>query len=264
MNKIVFIIYCFLSQFLLAQEKSIQPKFIAQKMMIADEFINYDSFGYLYYTKGNVFFKEKENELYQYKNLSLGKINHVDLQNPLKIVLFYEGFNTVVTLDNQLNETSVFNFSNNLNSPIVISAVGLASQNRLWVFNSLTMQLGLFDFSKQIFQPLAQPFQSLIRYYNTDYNRFYWINENQVIFSCDVFGKIETLGKIPNFDDVQFISFEALIYKNDNQLFYFTFKDSKSSLLKLNEKIIEKFRIKDHFLFIFTNNEITKYQINLP
>jgi hypothetical protein len=43
-------------------------------------------------------------ETFVYQNFSLGKITKVDLQNPLKIVLFYENFNTVVTLDNQLNE----------------------------------------------------------------------------------------------------------------------------------------------------------------
>jgi hypothetical protein len=31
-------------------------------------------------------------------------------QNPLNIVLFYENFNVVILLDNQLNETQKINF----------------------------------------------------------------------------------------------------------------------------------------------------------
>lgn len=247
-----------------SQEKKITPILLSSQQLIADEFIAMDSFGYYYYIKGNVFYKQKENELFQYKNLSLGKIKRVDLQNPLKIVLFYEAFNSVITLDNQLNETLSFNFSKNQNNPIVASAVGLASQNRLWVFNSLQMQLGLYDFNKQVFQPLSQPFQNLIEFYQTDYNQFYWIDSNGIVSFCDVFGKISTLGKIPEFDSAQIISNDVIVYQSGNQLYYHYFKDNKSSQINLDEKIVEKFRIKDQFLIIFTNSEISTYQISLP
>ncbi|WP_396148902.1 hypothetical protein [Flavobacterium sp.] len=247
-----------------SQEKKITPILLSTQQLVADEFITMDSFGYLYYVKGNVFYKQKENELFQYKNLSLGKIKRVDLQNPLKIVLFYEGFNSVVTLDNQLNETASINFSKIQNNPIVTSAVGLASQNRLWIFNSLQMQLGLYDFNKQVFQPLSQPFQKPIEFYQTDYNQFYWIDSNGLVSYCDVFGKISTLGKIPEFDSAQIISNQLIVYQSGNQLYYHYFKDNNSSLINLGEKIVEKFRVKDQFLFIFTNNEISTYQISLP
>lgn len=247
-----------------SQEKKITPILLSSQQLIADEFITMDSFGYYYFIKGNVFYKQKENELFQYKNLSLGKITHVDLQNPLKIVLFYEGFNSVITLDNQLNETATINFSKIQNNPIVTSAAGLASQNRLWIFNSLQMQLGLYDFNKQVFQPLSQPFQQPIEFYQTDYNQFYWIDSNGLVSYCDVFGKVSSLGKIPQFDLAQIISDELMVYQSGNQLYYHYFKDNKSSLINLGEKIIEKFQIKDQFLLIFTNNEIRKYQINLP
>lgn len=264
MKKIVVSFWMLLFVIGFSQEKKIASTLLSNLPLVADEFINMDSFGYYYYIKGNVFYKQKDIELFQYKNLSLGKIKRVDLQNPLKIVLFYEGFNSVITLDNQLNETSSFNFSKIQNNPIVASAVGLASQNRLWIFNSLQMQLGLYDFNKQVFQPLSQPFQNPIEFYQTDYNQFYWIDSGGHVSFCDVFGKISTLGNIPQFDSAQIISNEVIVYQSGNQLFYHYFKDNKSSLINLDEKIVEKFRIKDQFLIIFTNNEISTYQISLP
>lgn len=247
-----------------SQENKVTTTFLSSTTLQNDEFISIDSFGYLYYLKGNVFYKQKDNELFQYKNLSLGKIKRVDLQNPLKIVLFYEGLNSVITLDNQLNETASINFSKNLNNSIVASAVGLASQNRLWVFNSLPMQLGLYDFNKQAFLPLSQPFQNPIQYYQTDYNQFYWIDSYGIVSFCDVFGKISTLGKIPEFDSAHIVSNEVMIYQSGNQLYHHNFKENKTSQINLDEKIVEKFRIKDQFLIIFTNNEIRTYQIKLP
>jgi hypothetical protein len=65
--------------------------------------LGYDSFGFIIPLK-QYFSKIGTRETFVYQNFSLGKITKVDLQNPLKIVLFYENFNTVVTLDNQLNE----------------------------------------------------------------------------------------------------------------------------------------------------------------
>lgn len=247
----------------LAQEKIITPQLVSTLTLETDEFIGMDSFGYSYYINSNVLYKQKDKERFQYKNFSLGKIKRVDLQNPLKIVLFYENFNSVITLDNLLNETLSINFSKIQNNPIVASAVGLASQNRLWIFNSLQMQLGLYDFNKQNFQPLSQPFQNPIQFYQTDYNQFYWIDSNEIVSFCDVFGKISTLGKIPEFDSAQIISNEVMVYQSGNQLFYHNFKDNKSSIINLDEKSVEKFRIKDQFLIIFTKKEIRKYKINL-
>ncbi|MBC8883982.1 hypothetical protein H9X57_13485 [Flavobacterium piscinae] len=126
------------------------------------------------------------------------------------------------------------------------------------------MQLGLYDFNKQVFQPLSQPFQQPIVFYQTDYNQFYWIDSNGLVSYSDVFGKVSSLGKIPPFDLAQIITNELMVYQSGNQLYYHYFKDNKSSLINLGEKIIEKFQIKDQFLLIFTNNEIRKYQINLP
>jgi hypothetical protein len=42
----------------------------------------------------------------------------------LKVIVFYERFNTAVTLDNQLNETLKIDFSQ-IKTPIVVSKIGI-------------------------------------------------------------------------------------------------------------------------------------------
>lgn len=259
--RICFFLLFFIS--VVGQEKKIIPKFVSSTTIEANEFIDSDVFGYHYYIKNNIFYKQKGSELFQYKNLSLGKITKVDSQNPLKIILFYEGFNTVVTLDNQLSESQIVSFSKN-STTIVATAVGLASQNRLWVFNSLTMQLGLYDLLKLTHQPLAQPFQKIIQYYQADFNHFYWIEDTQLVYSCDVYGKVFSLGKVPAFTSIQFLSEKEVIYQWENNLYYYNLKEDKSTLIELDKKTFQSFRFKDQFLIIFTDNEISTYQIRLP
>jgi hypothetical protein len=48
----------------------------------------------------------------------------------------------VILLDNQLNETQKNKFLENT-SALAVSATGIASQNQLWVYNSLNQQIGL-------------------------------------------------------------------------------------------------------------------------
>jgi hypothetical protein len=54
--------------------------------------------------------REKTTKILNTKIPLWEKITKVDLQNPLKIVLFYESFNSALLLDNQLNEIQKINF----------------------------------------------------------------------------------------------------------------------------------------------------------
>ena len=110
-------LFVIVSTTLFSQEKSIATSLIATEFLEADIFVGKDKFGFNYYIKNNVFFKKDNQELFQYKNVALGKIMKVDLLNPLKIILFYENFNTIIIVDNQLNEIQKINFSENHKGP---------------------------------------------------------------------------------------------------------------------------------------------------
>ena len=182
-----------------SQNPKLKATLISHFTNDTDDFLGFDSFGYYYQITNNVFSKIKGKELFEYKNVSLGKITKVDLQNPLKIVLFYEDFNTVVLLDNQLNKITEINFSLN-NTPIVVSAIGMSTQNQLWIFNTLNQQIGLFDYLKNEYKTVSTPFIETIKYYQTDFNTFYWIDKKNNWFSCDIFGKVSSLGKVADFE----------------------------------------------------------------
>ena len=116
-------------------------------------YIGFDGLGNNYYIKENVFSKQNESQVWEYKNVALGKITSVDYVNPLKIVVFYEDFNTIITLDNQLNEIQKLNIFD-IDNTIFASKVGLASQDQFWIYNSLTQQIMLFDYLKKLRNPL--------------------------------------------------------------------------------------------------------------
>ena len=229
----------------------------------ADQFIGYDSFGYYYYIKNNVLIKKTSSKIWQYKNLALGKISKVDIQNPLNIVLFYDFFNTIILLDNQLNETQKIDLSENA-TPILATSIGIAFGNRLWIYNSLSQQIGLFNFLKSDYRAITTPFKDTIKQYTSDYNSFQWIDEKQNWFYCNIYGNITPLGKVPDYDKIQIVSHSDLLYTKDNSLYYFTLIGNKSTLIDLDKKTFKKFYYKDQILTIFTDEGITNYKINKP
>ena len=151
-----------------------------QSMEVAPKtvtFLAYDAFEYVYTIENNVFKKSKGSENWEYKNVTLGKITKVDLQNPLKIVLFYEDFNTVILLDNQLNESQKINFSEHP-TPINATAVGIAGQNQLWVYNNLNQQIGLYDYLKNEYKTISTPLAGKVKNNTTHFYSFMWKDEH--------------------------------------------------------------------------------------
>ncbi|MDR7208225.1 hypothetical protein [Flavobacterium piscis] len=249
-----------------SQNLKIKPIFISNFIFDADEFLGYDSFGFSYQIKNNVFSKIKANETFEYKNVSLGKITKVDILNPLKIVLFYEDFNTGILLDNQLNKITEINFSLNA-TPIVVNAIGMSTQNQLWIYNALNQQIGLFDYLKNEYKTVSTPLTENIKYYQTDFNTFYWIDKNNSWFSCDIFGKIIDLGKVPEFDTIEILSNHQYLFSKANLLYLKDITNTNTSSvseIEISQKTFDKFCCKDQILSIFIPGEITNYKIVIP
>ncbi|MDX1783719.1 MAG: hypothetical protein R3361_06135, partial [Aequorivita vladivostokensis] len=70
----------------------------------ADRFIGFDNYKNSYFIKDSVIHKQGPDGNFLFNDLQLGRITSVDIINPLKVVVFFQDTNTVVMLDNKLNE----------------------------------------------------------------------------------------------------------------------------------------------------------------
>ena len=263
MKKLVLLLFIASFSIVSGQDQKLTSLKIDSIHFDGDAFLGYDSFGFYYTIKNNVFSKIGTQETLEYKNISLGKITKVDLQNPLKIVLFYENFNTVVLLDNQLNEIQKINFSENL-IPIVASAIGIASQNQLWIYNSMNQQLGFFDYLNKEYKTVSVPFTENIKHYSSDFNFFYWVDYKNNWYTCEIFGKIISKGIIPDFEWIEIINENQFIYSKDSVLRLYDLEKGEKTEIEISEKTFKKFYYKDQILSIFTSTGITNYKIKIP
>lgn len=254
----LFVVFCGFSQ-----SKPISAELLATKKITADAFFGTDAFGNYYTLKNGAFHKETPTTAYNYKNIALGKIESVDLQNPLQIVLFYKQMNAVVLLDNQLNETIKINFSET-NPELFPVFVRLASQNRLWLYDQNAQKLGLYDYVKNHFQPITVNLEFPITQCQSDYNYFYWTNHQKQFLAANIYGKINILGTLPEFDQFEMLTSNEILLKKDTILSLYNLTTKTSQIIPIPEKSIQSFCYKEQILAIFTDNEIRTYKIILP
>ncbi len=263
MKKLITLIVLFAGLSIQGQSRKLNATVIDSIAVEADDYIGFDGFKNYFYVKNNVLFKKNEQKTFQYQNLSLGKISKVDLLNPLKVLVFYENFNTVVLLDSQLSEIEKFNFSD-YDTPIMASAVGVSGQNKLWIYNSLDQHIGLFDTTTNQYSDLGVPIKESFTYYQTDFNYFQWIDKQNQWQLCTIFGRMFSNGAIEANDQMQLLDKNKIIYLKEGKLFL---NDRSTSQLYEIEKIQKsfiKFYYKDQILSIFTTKGIMNYKINIP
>ncbi len=260
MKKLVFLLFMIKCAIVSAQEIGIPVKFLSNTKAITQHFVGTDAFGWEYTIAENEFRKAKDGKVLKYKNVALGEIYKADLQSPLQLVLFYRKFNTVVLLDNQLNQTAVINFSEMPNG-LIAEAAGLASQNRLWLYDVTTQQIGLYDPARNSFRTLTPPFNDGIKYYQSDYNYFYWIDNAGKCFELNLFGKVSALGTVPDFNQAQLLSPSLLLYSNSNTLYLYDMASGINKRVEITEKSFVGFYYASQILSIFTESEIIQYNI---
>ncbi len=263
MRKLIYLLSVFYCCFSFSQNLKLMPTKIDSIAIDADSFIGFDGFNNCFYTKNNVLFKKVGDSNLQYQNPSLGKIAKVDILNPLKIIVFYEEFNAVMVLDNQLNEIQKVDFSK-LETPVVASAIGISGQNKLWVFNSLNQQIGLYDLNSNMYQNLGMPIKDGVSYYQTDFNYFQWIDKQNNWNTCTIYGRIFSCGKVETTSKMQLLNENKVLLSKDNLLFIRDKNANKLYEIEIVEKSFNNFYYKDQILSIFTNKGITNYKITIP
>ena len=218
---------------------------------------------HIYYSKNNVFYKKStENEL-TFTAISLGNLTHVDLYNPLQIVLFYKDFNTIILLDRQLNETHRIE-GNKMETILNFDTVGLASQNQIWFYDFISQKIGLYQLTSNTHKFISTPLTRKIVHYSTDYNYFYWIDEENTLFRISIFGSIQSFGKVLSYDAIQILTEESYLFTRENHLYFYKGKENKQYEISISQNSFDKFYYKNGILSIFTADKVINYKILLP
>ena len=256
--------FFFISLNISFSQKTISTQLIDSISLNADTFIGVDDFENYYYIKGNTFYKKTTRQTYSYTNTQLGNITSVNITNPLKILLLYRDFNTIVILDNRLNElTDIINFSRESYTKNVTFA-SISSNNNLWLYSLDDTILSLWNYeTKQtIFD--SQP----LNFYNlnfeataliSDYENC-WISSQKGIIQFNEFGSyLQTVSLI----DSSYLKpyGNGFTYLKNKKLF--TYENDISTEIEFvnNNHLSTNYFVNKNSLYFFTSDKLFKYSI---
>ncbi len=257
MQKLFFIVTYLFTFGISAQ--SYHLELIDEKPLDADTFVGVDDFSALYFIKNNALFKKSGTNTYQFSSLQLGTIASVDIINPLKISVFYRDSNTVVILDNTLNEITRIDFTTITNYRN-ISHARTAGDRQLWVFNTDLQQLEVYDWNQNKIITKFPPQEDNVITMSSNFN-FAWVALENTIYQYNIYGSF--IDKVSITTPKTIIQSQGnLIATTEKSIFY---KEKKAS--KFSEVFLPDLPHKDSFLtneilYIYDGQKITTFKIS--
>ncbi|MAZ27913.1 MAG: hypothetical protein CL868_12665 [Cytophagaceae bacterium] len=215
----------------------------------------------LYYIEGPILHKTDRHASMQYSDVQLGDITTVDILNPLRITLFYAEFNTVVILDNTLNEITRIDF----NQPEHfrnVSHARTASDRKLWIFNIDLQQLELFDYRSNTVTQTFSPQGNTAIEMTSDFNNC-WILTDAMLYHYNRYGSLISREPITTIHDIQVID-EVIWAIKDDKLVARLKNSTAWTVIKDNFKATNGFYLNGGNLYIYADGFISFNHIALP
>ncbi|MFN8287098.1 MAG: hypothetical protein U0V74_10115 [Chitinophagales bacterium] len=189
--------------------------------------------------------------LYPYEELRYGKIGMVDVNNPLKIYVYYPDFSTVITLDRFLAPLNTYNFFELGYQNI--TAVGSSVDGRIWFYDNLDFKLKKIDETGKVYRE-SQPLNVILEETPTpnflcERDGKVYMNDPQIgILVFDVFGSYAKTIPLKGLNKFQVLQ-EQIVYFDNYRLSSYnpiTFENKSITLpdtTDLVQAVLEKDRL---------------------
>jgi len=233
---------------------------IEAKFATADQF---DNFYVITHENEIIKFDSEGNEQFRYSNSRFGDITYFEAANPFHLLVFYQTFNEIVTLDRTLSPSGGFHLSRV--DLYQSNCLSVADDKNLWIYDKDNFQLKKFDFNgnpllstqqlNQIFKDKINP--SIVKEVG---NKVYLFDKKKGIYVFDIFGKFLTFISIEKGIDFSVIEQSILIFKEkkatnlsnpiakEKDFFYPKQLIKSSELFFKNDKI---FQVKEDWVSVF-------------
>ena len=220
----------------------ITSQLLESKTTQTDYYIGIDFLKNHYYRTSSVLYKESNQKTYTYTNLQYGDIHSVDISNPLKIVVFYRNFNTVVLLDNRLNELETISFEP------TISFVRKSSGHHLWRYNADAQQLENYNTKTHRINSSSPPLpHTFVNDMKSDLNHVFLLSD-QGIYTYDYLGNLSDVYHYPEATQLEIDGAYRYVLSKEK---LFRISNTREEIELPNEIYIKSFFVFKEDLYLF-------------
>ncbi|OFX27242.1 MAG: hypothetical protein A2041_00020 [Bacteroidetes bacterium GWA2_31_9b] len=242
-------------------------KFIKDYQINA-EYITTDQFKNIYVLNKNEIQKISfiNNSIISYSNSLTGQIKSVDTSDPFRTLIYYNDFNSIVFLNNQLSEISSPVHLNDIGF-YTVGAVCSSINGGFWIFDLDLYQLAYIDKNLKQTQKSAS-LQSMIeelepsQIYLTEKNEYIYLGINgKGVYQFDTYGTFIKLFPLLDISHFQIIE-NHIIYLSGNQLKIYNTLNFETETVQLPENNVKNCRLEGATIFLLTKNRISLYNID--
>ncbi|MES2647352.1 MAG: hypothetical protein V4717_10775 [Bacteroidota bacterium] len=175
-----------------------------------------------------------------------GKLDYIDASNPLKVLLFYKDFNSILVLDRFLNVRTTIDLRKS--DIYQCSAIAQSFDNNIWVFDEMENKVKKIDDNGAVllespdFRVVfdAPPRPSKIE----DYNKYvYAYDSSKGLLVMDYFGAYKNLVAFKGWQNVHGMS-KGIVATDNSGLIYYEPGNFNTVHYHLPENILESKKIR--------------------
>jgi outer membrane lipoprotein-sorting protein len=231
------------------------------------------------FTSDNIgnFYLYNKNEILMYDSVgilknrfsdkSLGNISHVDVRNPLKIVVFFEDLPAIIFLDNMIAQNGETVWLQKMQMEQT-STVCASYNSGLWLYDRLQFQLNRVDQHFKITHQTGNLAQIIGMRLNPQWmmeegNWLYVYNPSSGILVFDIYGTyLKTIPK-KNLINMQVFENNLLLFDGENFIQYNTktLQEQNIPLPEINSKEIKMVKVNKNKLAVLTKDKLTVYAL---
>lgn len=197
--------------------KAQEFEFIAKIDTVA-KIASVDNFGNLFIItpKNEVLkFNQQGKFLWNYTNKTYGDITQLDVTDPLRVILFYAGFQQIVVLNNNLSEISQYSFNQNPEQQITL--IASANNNGFWVYDQINREL------RKLTNSFTDDLKSGNIYQRNgfDMQANFMVSDEQYVFINDEIEGVRVFDQYGNFVKTAVIESESEFEVNGQEIYFF-------------------------------------------
>ena len=194
-----------------------------------------------------------------------GKVAQIEVSNPLRVLLYYKDFSTIVILDRLLNTRSTIDLRKQ--DIFQVQAVCLSYDNQIWLYDEFEHKLKKIDetgkllFATTDFRQLFDEAFSFTSISDQD-GFLYLYDKNKGVYVFDYYGALKNIFSLTGYDNFKAVGKFITGTRHDTLMRY-----QPSSLLLQEVKFPEAFRKAQSILFTATKayalkkDELEIYQL---
>jgi hypothetical protein len=219
---------------------------------------------YLYHGNSIKKYTAQGQVLYAYSNKSYGAITSIDVNDPMKVLVFYKDFPEIVIVDNTLSQNGNPFSPSDAGYPLTTLAC-TSHDNGIWLYDAQNFQLIRLDVTLNMTQKTGNLAQAIGIQLNPDYlmeyNNFVYLNDStQGILVFDSYGTYYKTIPITGLSTFQ-VRGDDLYYVAKNRLHIFHLKTIMEDETKVPDTLATEVRIEKNLLYEKYRDTLKVYEI---